>query len=445
MNSWNLNNRRKKMKLNRKTLTIQETPTPTQVNLSAFGSLQIQAVRSDNRFPIQNATVSLSIPDTPDQIVEQTTTDASGQTDALRLSAPPLEYSLTPGSPQPYANYNIRITASGFKSVTIHGCEVLPDAFAIQPVQMEPEDDPAPQENPVVIPDHTLYGTYPPKIAETEIQPINESGEIVLSRVVVPQTIVVHDGASTDSSARDYYVPYRDYIKNVASSEIYATWPQAAITANVLAIMSFTLNRVYTEHYRNRGYDFTITSSTAFDHKWIYGRNIYESISVIVDEIFDNYLSRPGVKQPILTQYCDGRQVQCLQRGWMTQWGSCDLGERGYNPIQILRRFYGDSIYINTAEEISGIPASWPGYDLTIGSSGQKVQQLQEQLDAIATVYSAIPRVSTDGIYGPGTAESVSRFQSIFGLPQTGVVDFATWYKISHIYVGVSGIGELYG
>lgn len=433
------------MKLNRKTLTIQETPTPTQVNLSAFGSLQIQAVRSDNRFPIQNATVSLSIPDTPDQIVEQTTTDASGQTDALRLSAPPLEYSLTPGSPQPYANYNIRITASGFKSVTIHGCEVLPDAFAIQPVQMEPEDDPAPQENPVVIPDHTLYGTYPPKIAETEIQPINESGEIVLSRVVVPQTIVVHDGAPTDSSARDYYVPYRDYIKNVASSEIYATWPQAAITANVLAIMSFTLNRVYTEHYRNRGYDFTITSSTAFDHKWIYGRNIYESISVIVDEIFDNYLSRPGVKQPILTQYCDGRQVQCLQRGWMTQWGSCDLGERGYNPIQILRRFYGDSIYINTAEEISGIPASWPGYDLTIGSSGQKVQQLQEQLDAIATVYSAIPRVSTDGIYGPGTAESVSRFQSIFDLPQTGVVDFATWYKISHIYVGVSGIGELYG
>lgn len=445
MNSWNLNNRRKKMKLNRKTLTIQETPTPTQVNLSAFGSLQIQAVRSDNRFPIQDATVSLSIPDTPDQIVEQTTTDASGQTDALRLSAPPLEYSLTPGSPQPYANYNIRITASGFKSVTIHGCEVLPDAFAIQPVQMEPEDDPAPQENPVVIPDHTLYGTYPPKIAETEIQPINESGEIVLSRVVVPQTIVVHDGAPTDSSARDYYVPYRDYIKNVASSEIYATWPQASITANVLAIMSFTLNRVYTEHYRNRGYDFTITSSTAFDHKWIYGRNIYESISVIVDEIFDNYLSRPGVKQPILTQYCDGRQVQCLQRGWMTQWGSCDLGERGYNPIQILRRFYGDSIYINTAEEISGIPASWPGYDLTIGSSGQKVQQLQEQLDAIATVYSAIPRVSTDGIYGPGTAESVSRFQSIFGLPQTGVVDFATWYKISHIYVGVSGIGELYG
>ena len=169
----------------------------------------------------------------------------------------------------------------------------------------------------MVIPDHTLYGYYPPKIAEDEIKPVNESGEIVLSRVVVPETIVVHDGTPTDSTAPNYYVPYRDYIKNVASSEIYATWPQASITANVLAIMSFTLNRVYTEWYRNKGYDFTITSSTAFDHKWIYGRNIYESISRIVDEIFNNYLSRPEVRQPILTQYCDGRRVSCP--GWMAR------------------------------------------------------------------------------------------------------------------------------
>ena len=186
---------------------------------------------------------------------------------------------------------------------------------------------------------------------------------------------------------------------------------------------------------------FTITSSTAFDHKWIYGRNIFESISLVVDEIFDNYLSRPGVRQPILTQYCDGRQVQCPN--WMTQWGSCDLGQRGYSPIEILRYFYGDSIYVNTAEQISGIPASWPGYDLTVGSSGPKVQQMQEQLDTIATVYSAIPRVNPDGIYGERTADAVREFQSIFGLPQTGVVNFATWYKISHIYVGITRIAEL--
>ena len=147
------------------------------------------------------------------------------------------------------------------------------------------------------------------------------------------------------------------------------------------------------------------------------------------------------MRQPILTQYCDGRQVQCPN--WMTQWGSCSLGEQGYSPIEILRHFYGDSIYVNTAEQISGIPASWPGSDLTIGSSGDKVRQMQEQLDEIATVYSAIPRVTPDGIYGSGTANAVREFQSIFGLPQTGVVDFATWYKISHIYVGITRIAEL--
>lgn len=146
---------------------------------------------------------------------------------------------------------------------------------------------------------------------------MNTSGEIVLSRVVVPEYVVVHDGVPTNPSAKDYYVRYRDYIKNVASSEIYATWPKDTIRANVLAIMSFTLNRVYTEWYRNKGYDFTITSSTAFDHKWIHGRNVFESISEVVDELFDNYLSRPGVRQPILTQYCDGERVQCPN--WMTE------------------------------------------------------------------------------------------------------------------------------
>ena len=153
---------------------------------------------------------------------------------------------------------------------------------------------------------------------------MDESGEIVLSRVVIPEFIVVHDGSPEDSTANDYYVRYRDYIKNVASSEIYATWPRETIKANVLAIMSFTLNRVYTEWYRNRGYDFTITSSTAFDHKWIFGRNIFDTISEVVDEIFSSYLSRPGVRQPILTQYCDGERVSCP--GWMTQWGSKYLG-----------------------------------------------------------------------------------------------------------------------
>lgn len=407
----------------------------------AKGYLQVDVVSDTNSFPIENAEVSIANTETPNDIFETLRTNSSGQTANVELEAPPLEYSLEPGDVRPYSEYTLRVSAPGFEPAMISGTEILSGATAIQGVRLHPLALATGAEEEIIIPDHTLYGVYPPKIAEDEIKPVNESGEIVLSRVVVPQTIVVHDGVPSNASSKNYYVPYRDYIKNVASSEIYATWPQSTIVANVLAIMSFTLNRVYTEWYRNQGYDFTITSSTAFDHKWIFGRNIYESISVVVDDIFDSYLSRPGVKQPILTQYCDGRRVTCP--GWMTQWGSCDLGERGYSPIEILRYFYGDSIYINNAEQIAGIPASWPGYDLTIGTSGDKVRQLQEQLDAISGIYTAIPGVVPDGIYGNATAQAVREFQSIFGLPETGTVDFATWYKISHIYVAITRIAEL--
>ena len=268
---------------------------------------------------------------------------------------------------------------------------------------------------------------------------MDESGEIVLSRVVIPEYIVVHDGVPDDRSAPNYYVRYRDYIKNVVSSEVYATWEENAIYANTLAIMSFTLNRVYTEWYRGRGYDFTITSSTAYDQKWIYGRNIYSNIDRIVDTIFANYLSRPGVRQPILAAYCDGQRVTC---DGLSQWGSQYLANEGYTPIEIIRYYYGSDMYINSASSISGVPSSWPGYDLTIGASGDKVRQIQQQLNRIARNYPAIPTISQDGIYGPRTAEAVRIFQGIFNLPQSGVVDYPTWYSISNIYVGVSRIAE---
>ena len=205
--------------------------------------------------------------------------------------------------------------------------------------------------------------------------------------------------------------------------------------------MSFTLNRVFTEWYRNKGYNFTITSSTAYDQKWSYGRTIYDSISRVVDEMFENYLSRPNVIQPILTQYCDGRNVSCPN--WLSQWGSKYLGDQGYSAIQILRNYYGNSIYINTADEISGIPSSWPGYDLSVGSSGAKVRQIQQQLNRIHQNYPAIPTVTADGIFGNSTRDAVRKFQSVFGLPATGVIDYPTWYKISEIYVAVSRIAEL--
>ena len=404
------------------------------------GQLKVSLTSAINGFPIEDATISISYTGVPENQLEQLTTDSSGQTETIDLPAPPLDYSLdVTNEIQPYAEYTIEASAPGYETISIAGAEILASVTALQNIEMRPLS--GVENNVFVIPAHTLYGTYPPKIPEDEIKPTNETGEIVLSRVVVPEFIVVHDGSPRDSTARDYYVHYKDYIKNVASSEIYATWPADTIRANVLAIMSFTLNRVYTEWYRNQGFDFTITSSTAFDHKWIPERNVYDTISTIVDELFGNYLSRPNVRQPILTQYCDGRQVQCPN--WMTQWGSMSLGERGYSPIEILRYYYGDDMYINTAEAISGIPASWPGYDLEIGSTGDKVRQMQEQLAVISGAYPAIPKITADGIYGPATAEAVRKFQSVFGLPQTGVVDYPTWYKISEIYVGVSRIAEL--
>lgn len=406
------------------------------------GKLQINVSSIINSRPIADARVSIAYTGVPESTIEELSTDSSGQTETIELDTPPLEYSLNPTIElQPYSEYTITVSAPDFEPVSISGTELLADVTAIQNVNMRPLTPAETGEEVFVIPAHTLYGDYPPKIPEDEIKPITETGEIVLSRVVVPEYIVVHDGSPRDSTAQNYYVKYKDYVKNVASSEIYATWTPETIRANVLAIMSFTLNRVYTEWYRNQGYDFTITSSTAYDHKWIPERNYYDTISVIVDELFASYLSRPNVKQPILTQYCDGRRVQCPN--WMTQWGSQSLGERGYSAIEILRYFYGDNMYINTAQEISGIPSSWPGYNLTQGSTGDKVRQMQEQLNVISGAYPAIPKVSVDGIYGPGTAAAVSKFQSVFGLPATGVVDYPTWYKISEIYVGVSRIAEL--
>lgn len=404
------------------------------------GQLQVN-VTTINNIPIENVNISIYEEGQPTNKIEEITTDASGQSEKIDLATPPVELSLyVDNIIQPYAEYSLLMEADGYEPVNISGVEILSGRMSIQDIKLRPLLEGENGED-FVIPAHTLYGEYPPKIAEAEVKPVNPPGEIVLSRVVIPEYIIVHDGAPSDSTASDYYVLYKDYIKNVASSEIYATWPEETIKANVLAIMSFTLNRVYTEWYRNKGYDFTITSSIAFDHKWINNRNIFDTISLVVDEIFDQYLSRPNVKQPILTQYCDGNRVSCP--GWMTQWGSKSLGESGYSAIQILRNFYGSSIYINTAEQISGVPISYPGYELDIGASGSKVQQIQEELDRIAQVYSNIPRIQADGIYGEATKAAVKEFQRTFDLPQTGIIDFRTWYKISQIYVGITRIAEL--
>ncbi len=404
------------------------------------GTIRVTVISAIGMIPIENATVTISYTGEPDTPVAILTTNESGQTPVIQLQAPPLNLSLEPDNEiQPYSEYNIEITANGYEPVYVTGSEILSGQLSLQPVMMNPVESTEEAEKLVIIPEHTLFGDYPPKIPEDEIKPMDETGEIVLSRVVIPEYIIVHDGVPQDSSAPNYWVRYKDYIKNVASCEIYSTWPESSIYANLLVIMSFTLNRVYTEWYRNMGYDFTITSSTAYDQKWVYGRNIYENIDYLVDTIFANYLSRPGVRQPIFTSYCDGNRVTCEG---LSQWGSKYLGDQGYSAIEIIHYYYGNDMYINTAEFISGVPSSWPGYDLTVGSSGEKVRQLQNQLNRIARNYPAIPTVTADGIYGTRTADAIRIFQGIFNLPQTGVTDYATWYEVSDIYVGVTRIAE---
>lgn len=406
---------------------------------TAGGQLIVEVTSAIGLIPIQNAIVRIAYTTDPEEILEELRTDENGQTIRLTLPAPPLALSLEPQEVRPYAEYNITVFADGYETTRVEASELLANELSVQSIEMNPIEEPNLVSDDVVIEPHTLYYEYPPKIPEEEIKPIDESGEIVLSRVVIPEYIIVHDGNPNDNSAPNYYVRYKDYIKNVASSEIYATWPEAAIYANILCIMSFTLNRVYTEWYRNQGKDFTITSSTAYDQKWIYGRNIYENISYLVDSVFNNYLSRPGVRQPIFTSYCDGVRTNC---SGLKQWGSKYLAEEGYSAIEILRYYYGSDIYINSTSFISGVPSSFPGYNLSVGAQGGKVMQIQEQLNRISQNYPAIPRIVADGIYGERTKKAVETFQRVFLLPVSGIVDYPTWYEISDIYVGVSRIAE---
>lgn len=414
---------------------------PVDNTTASYGGLRINTTNISSHLPVEDAVIQILPEDGTTTVMEEIRTDASGQTAVIELPTPPRSYSEESGSPRPYGKYTLRVRARGYEPFQISGTEVLPEVVALQQVQLLPMSTSMPDSSEnLSIPEHTLYGTYPPKIAEDEVKELSGSGEIVLSSVVIPEYVVVHDGTITNTSAQNYYVRYRDYIKNVASSEIYATWPEATIYANILAIQSFTLNRVYTEWYRNRGYNYTITSSTAYDHKWIPDRNIFDTISTAVDNIFNNYLSRPNITQPILAQYCDGKRTSCP--GLMSQWGSKYLGDEGYSALEILRNYYGSSIFINTTEQISGVPSSYPGEPLSQGERGEAVRQMQEQLNAIADVYYAIPNIAADGIFGPRTEDTVKAFQRQFNLSSTGIVDFSTWYKISEIYVAITKIAE---
>lgn len=414
------------------------------------GFLTVSVINSSTNKPIQDATINIYGMDDEQNntgtIFENLKTDESGQVRDLILSAPNIEYSLQPSNVKPYSEYMVEVLADGFETVLIKGTQILPVVEALQNVPVgSPPRKSLKRQNKIIydIPEHTLWGNYPPKIPESSLKPLPPpTGFVVLDEPVVPEFIVVHDGLPENTSAKNFWVPFRDYIKNVASSEIYSTWPSQTIYANVIAIISFTLNRVFTEWYRNMGYNFTITSSTAYDHKYVHNRNVFDNISVIVDDIFNTFIRRPPTaRQPLLAQYCDGKKSQCPDQ--MTQWGSKDLGDQGKSYEDILRYFYGDNITFAQAMVVSGVPVSFPGFTLQLGSNNSYVKTIQNQLNAIANSYPAIVKVIEDGVFGELTEKAVKKFQQIFNLPQTGVVDFKTWYAISRIYVAITKIASL--
>ncbi|MEA4966268.1 MAG: peptidoglycan-binding protein [Oscillospiraceae bacterium] len=394
-----------------------------------FGNLRVSAFLSNVGIPAANAVVRIVDPNS-EAVLEEAATDAQGQIPPLTLPAPPLDFSMFSDQPRPFNQYNLTVTFPEYQTASVTNVQIYPSCTAVQNVSLTPAYE------EVLIPYPTLWGDFPPKIPEAEVKKLPfPSNLVVLPEPVVPGLIVVHAGLPTDATAPNYTVGFRDYIKNVASSEIYATWPKETLSANILAILSFTMSRVFTEWYRGKGYDFTITNSTAYDQAFTYGRNVFQEISDVVDELFTTYISREDILQPLFTQYCDGKRVQ--RDNWLSQWGSKTLGDQGYSAIQILKNYYGYDIILKEAKKVEGIPLSFPGV-LKPGSTGDAVRTIQNQLNAISNNYPLIPKQVEDGVYGDKTVEAVKVFQGIFGLPVTGEVNFPTWYSISDVYVAVS-------
>lgn len=334
---------------------------------------------------------------------------------------------------QPFSTYNVTVSKFDLGVSVVLGVQVYAGIDSFQDVFFSTSQGNM-GKNLTAITPPTLWGDDPPKIPENP-----HSVTKVLPEVIIPGYIIVHDGVPSDTYAPNYYVSFSDYIKNVTSSEIYPSWPKETLKANIHAIVSFTLNRVYTEWYLSKGYNFTITSSTAYDQKYTHNRTIFDTISNAVDEVFTEYLQFPNRPYPFLAQYSDG--INVVREGWLSQWGSKSLGDQGYNSLQIVRHYYGNTIELETAQLVPDLPTSFPGYNMSDGACGEEVQLLQNALNKIRGSYPAIPLISkTNGVFGPETTASVKKFQSVFNLPVTGIVNFATWYRISAIFAAVSNM-----
>ena len=403
----------------------------------AIGYLTMQARTAHDAVPLQG--VQVTVLDDEQNRVYELTTDENGETRRVPLETVDKRFSLNPEfTGTPFVSYNVLAQAEGFNSVYVSNIPVYDGESAVLPLMLVPMQDgqrSAVQTDIVVgSPAVSMTGERNQEGAEEEGAPY------VLRQVVIPDPITVHLGRP-DAPGRNIQMSFPDYIKNAASSEIYPTWPKTALTANIYAIITFALNRIFTEWYKSRGYPFDITNSTAYDQAYTYGGPVYESISQIVDEIFNEYVRRKGQNAPYFTSFCNGTTVTC---DGLSQWGTVTLAERGLTPLQILRSYYPKDIELASTDIITGSLTSYPGTPLRVGSTGLDVQTIQTYLNRIRRNYPAIPAITdAAGTFGDSTRAAVTKFQNIFGLAADGIVGKATWYKISRIYAGVTRLAEL--
>ncbi|MDE6517126.1 MAG: hypothetical protein K2L18_04665, partial [Acetatifactor sp.] len=361
----------------------------------AIGYLIIQARTAHDALPLSG--VRIRILDDQGQSVYDVTTDESGETKRIALETMNRSLSLDPNfSGVPFISYDVLALADGFNSVHIVGIPILDGETAIQPIEFVPMREM--QRSPTVT--EIQIGAPAVSMTGNRYQVGTDTEPRVLRQVVIPNPITVHLG-SPGASASNVQVSFPDYVKNVASSEVYPTWPDASLRANIYAIITFALNRVYTEWYRSRGYNFDITNNTAYDQYFVYGRNIYESISRIVDEIFNEFVRRQGQTAPYFTSFCNGTTATCAG---MSQWGTVTLANQGLSPLQILRSYYPRDVEIAETNIITGVLSSYPGTALKTGSKGLDVQTIQTYLERIRRNYPAIPAITDEaGVFGEST------------------------------------------
>lgn len=401
----------------------------------AIGYLLIQTRTAQSAIPLDG--VRVTVLDDEGNTLYRLTTDESGETRAVPLQTLDRSFSQNPDYLGiPYASYGVIVEAEGFESASFTGIPIFDGETATLPVTLLPLQSTQPRRAI----ENTAFG--PPAVTMTE--PRNQEGSSadarVLRQVVIPNPITVHLGAP-DASASNVEVSFSNYVKNVASCEIYPTWPDSSLRANIYAIMTFALNRVYTEWYRSRGYNFDITNNTAYDQYYVPGHPIYDSISRVVDELFGEYVRRQGQNAPYFTSFCNGTTATCQG---LSQWGTVSLSNQGYSPLQILRYYYPNDIEIVETNIVTNVLSSYPGSALRLGSTGLDVQTIQTYLTRIRRNYPAIPAISdATGTFGESTRAAVAKFQSIFNLAADGIVGKATWYKLSNIYASVARLAEL--